>query len=102
MHILIGAELVRKRVVLVLEQVRDVYKDQALVLAELLPDKASDILKVGYEYGTSRVIVGFHYQTDVQAARTAASGSVAVLHSDKEFQKDMKKAKKELAKLGLR
>ena len=74
----------------------------ALVLSELLPDKASEILKVGYEYVTSRVIVGFHYETDVQAARTAASGAVAVMHSDKEFQKDMKKARKELARLGLR
>ena len=74
----------------------------ALVLSELLPDRASEILKVGYEYGTSRVIVGFHYQTDVQAARTAASGAVAVMHSDKEFQKDMKKARKELSRLGLR
>ena len=74
----------------------------ALVLSELLPDKASEILKVGYEYGTSRVIVGYHYESDVQAARSAASGSVAVMHSDKTFQKDMRKARKELTRLCLR
>lgn len=74
----------------------------ALVLSELLPDRSEDILKVGYDYGASRVIVGYHYESDTQAARTAASAAFAVMHSDKVFQKDMKKAKKELAKLGLR
>ena len=74
----------------------------ALILAELLPDRSEDILKVGYDYGESRIIVGYHYQSDVQAARAAASAAVAVLHSDKDFQKDLKKAKKELSRLGLR
>lgn len=74
----------------------------ALILSELLPDRSQEILKVGYEYGVSRVIVGYHYQSDVQSARTAASAAVAVMHSNKEFQKDMKKAKKELSRLGLR
>lgn len=74
----------------------------ALVLSELLPDRSEQILKVGYDYGASRVIVGYHYESDTQAARTAASAAVAVMHSDKVFQKDLKKAKKELAKLGLR
>lgn len=73
----------------------------ALVLSELLPDKSEDILKVGYDYGASRVIVGYHYESDTQAARTAASAAIAVMHSDKVFQKDLKKAKKELTKLGL-
>lgn len=74
----------------------------ALVLSELLPDKAEDILKVGYEYGVSRVIVGYHYQSDTEAARNAASAAVAVMHSDKTFQKDVKKARKELSRLGLK
>lgn len=68
----------------------------ALILSELVPERSQDILKVGYEYGASRVVVGYHYESDVQAARTAASGVVAVLHSNKEFQQDMKKARKEL------
>ena len=74
----------------------------ALVLAELLPERSEQILLTGYEYGTSRVIVGYHYESDVQAARSAASAAVAVMHSNKTFQKDLRKARKELIRLGLR
>ena len=72
----------------------------ALVLSELLPECSDQILKVGYEYGESRVIVGYHYQSDVDAARIAASAAFAVLHSNAEFQQDMALAKDELRKLG--
>ena len=73
----------------------------ALVLSELIPEKSEQILKVGYEYGESRVIVGYHYQSDVDAARIAASAALAVLHSNEEFQKDMELAKTELRQLGV-
>ena len=69
----------------------------ALILSELLPERSQDILEAGYRYGASRVIVGYHYQSDVEEARAAASAVVAVLHSSDEFQKDLKKAKKEIA-----
>ena len=68
----------------------------ALILSELLPERSQDILEVGYRYGTSRVIIGYHYQSDVQEARAAASGIVAVLHSSEDFREDMKKAQKEI------
>jgi acid phosphatase (class A) len=72
----------------------------ALVLAELFPEKAEEILKVGYEYGESRVIVGYHYQSDVDAARIAAAAALAVVHANPEFQNDMELARQELKKLG--
>ena len=72
----------------------------ALVLAELMPERSEQILKVGYEYGESRVIVGYHYQSDVDAARIAASAALAVLHSNEEFQEDMALAREELRALG--
>ena len=71
----------------------------ALVLTELLPERAELILKAGYEYGQSRVIAGYHYQSDVDAARLAASACVARLHADENFQKQLAKAKKELQRL---
>ena len=71
----------------------------ALVLTELNPDRAEQILKAGYEYGQSRVIAGYHYQSDVDAARLAASACVARQHADEAFQKQLKKAKKELEKV---
>jgi len=71
----------------------------ALVLAELNPIRAEHILKAGYEYGESRIISGYHYRSDVDAARVAASACVARLHADSAFQKQMGKVKRELEKL---
>lgn len=71
----------------------------ALLLTEVAPDKADTILARGYMYGQSRVIAGYHWQSDVDAARLVASAAVARLHADKHFTKLMKKARKEYKKM---
>lgn len=71
----------------------------ALLLTEVAPDKADTILARGYMYGQSRVIAGYHWQSDVDAARLVASAAVARLHADKRFIKLMKKARKEYNKM---
>lgn len=68
----------------------------ALVLSELIPDRAEGLLTRGYQYGESRVIEGYHYQSDVDAAMLAASGAVATLHSSPDFQEQVVKARKEI------
>ncbi len=72
---------------------------EALVLAEINPGRQDVILKRGYEIGQSRVICGYHWQSDVDAGRVMASAVVARLHADEEFQKYLAAAKKEFAKL---
>ena len=71
----------------------------ALVLAEINPDRQDAILQRGYEIGQSRVICGYHFQSDVDAARIVASAVVARLHANEEFNKQMKKAKAEFNRL---
>ena len=71
----------------------------ALLLTELAPECADKILAVGYRYGESRVIAGFHWQSDVDAGRLVASAAVARLHADKTFLRLMEEAKKEFKKL---
>lgn len=71
----------------------------ALVLAEINPDRQDEILKRGFEMGQSRVICGYHFQSDVDAARIVASAVVARLHANKEFMKQLQKAKEEFAEL---
>lgn len=71
----------------------------ALLLTELAPEKADTIMARGYMYGQSRVIAGFHWQSDVDAARLVASAAVARLHADKRFLKLMKKARKEYKRI---
>lgn len=71
----------------------------ALVLAEINVDRQNEILKRGYEMGQSRVICGYHFQSDVDAARLVASAVVARLHANENFMKQLEKAKKEFAAL---
>ena len=67
----------------------------ALILAELNPDRQNEILKRGFEYGESRVILGFHYQSDVDHARIITSTLVNRLHANDDFMKQLQKAKEE-------
>ncbi len=71
----------------------------ALVLAEINVDRQNEILKRGYEMGQSRVICGYHFQSDVAAARLVASAVVARLHANQEFANQLQKAKAEFAEL---
>ena len=66
-----------------------------LVLAEINPARQDEVLKRGYEYGESRVIVGFHYQSDVDHARILTSALINRLHANDDFIKQMQKAKAE-------
>ena len=70
----------------------------ALLLAEINPAAQDTILARGYMYGESRVIVGAHWQSDVNAGYMAAAMAVAKLHTNKRFLKQMEKAKAEFVK----
>jgi len=73
----------------------------ALILVELNPDRQDTILARGYEYGQSRVIVGAHWQSDIEAGRSVGSAAYARLHADSRFLEQLRKAKKEVdRKLG--
>lgn len=69
----------------------------ALLLAEVNPAAADTIFARGWMYGESRVIVGAHWQSDVDASRVAASIAYCALHSSPEFLEQMRKAKAEYA-----
>ena len=71
----------------------------ALVLAEINPERQNEILKRGYEMGESRVICGYHFQSDVDAGRITGAVTVARLHADPAFQQQLEKAKTEFKKL---
>lgn len=57
----------------------------ALVMAEVVPEHQDEILRRGYEYGRNRLIVGYHWYTDIEATRQLASALVARLHADAAF-----------------
>ena len=70
----------------------------ALLLAEINPAAADTIFARGWMYCESRVIVGAHWQSDVDASRVAASIGFSVLHSSAEFRDQMARARREFLK----
>ena len=58
---------------------------EALMLAEVAPECQDEILRRGYQYGYNRLIVGYHWFTDIEATRQLASALVARLHADPQF-----------------
>ena len=71
----------------------------ALLLCEINPDAQDVLFKLGYEWGQSRVIAGYHWQSDVDASRMLAAACYARLHTCQEFLDDMAAAKQEFQKL---
>jgi len=71
----------------------------ALLLTEVNPTSQDALLKYAYEWGQSRVIAGFHWQSDVDASKILVSAAFASLHNDETFLADMKKARAEFKKL---
>ena len=69
----------------------------ALLLAELAPDRSTEILARGRAFGESRIVCGVHWLSDVQAGYLNAAALVAALHSSAEFRADMLQAAPEIA-----
>lgn len=68
----------------------------ALVLAEMLPERADAILARGQAVGDGRAICGVHNYSSVVAGQSIAAAIVAAEHSKPEFQADFAAAKVEL------
>ena len=71
-----------------------------LIMTAIDPSHTEEIMKAAYELGQSRVIVGFHYQSDIEAGRYAGSITFARLCSEPEFQELLRKAVIEYSQKG--
>ena len=71
----------------------------AMAMVELTPDSMNSVLRRGFEYGRSRIIAGYHWATDVQAARIVAAYTLIRLQRDPRFQTLLDSARAEYARL---
>lgn len=66
-----------------------------MILTAIDPVDTESIMRIAYELGQSRVILGYHYQSDVDAGRVAGSITFARLCAMPEFLDMLQAAKDE-------
>ena len=71
----------------------------ALLLTEVNPAAADALYKRAWQYGESRVLVGAHWQSDVDVSRAAASIGYAKLQTSSAFRAQVRKAQAEFKRL---
>ena len=68
-----------------------------LILSEIEPDRAEEILDRGRAFGESRIVCNHHWYSDVVWGRFMGAATVARLHADPTFRADLEAAKAEVA-----
>ncbi|MFD7425639.1 phosphatase PAP2 family protein [Streptomyces sp. NPDC059818] len=69
---------------------------QGIVLATLLPELAPQILARASEYGNNRILLAFHYPTDIMGGRIVGEQTAQLRWSDPGFRGLLEQAKAEL------
>lgn len=67
----------------------------ALLLAEIAGAEQNAIFFNGYDYGTSRVIAGANWQSDVEAGQLCGAAAVALMHNSPDLASDLAAARAE-------
>lgn len=70
-----------------------------LLLAEIVPDKAPDILARAAQYGDNRVVCRVHYPSDIDAGRLLAGTYIERLQTSPDFRSDLAAARREIESL---
>ena len=74
----------------------------AIVLAQMVPEQRAALFARARVYGESRLIVGAHFPTDVDAGRRVGTAAAAVMLQNPQFRDDLRTARTRLRKaLGL-
>jgi acid phosphatase (class A) len=72
----------------------------AVVMANVLPDHAVDIMNRASQYGEERLVCGHHFRKDIEAGQTLGTVVGVLLIHDERFAAEMAKAKAELTAAG--
>lgn len=70
-----------------------------MVLAQLLPDRTTQLMARGRAFGESRRYCNVHWQNDVEEGRVIAAAVFARLQSESAYQADLQAARDELASM---
>jgi acid phosphatase (class A) len=71
-------------------------------LANMLPEKRSEIMARAWEFGHNRVVGGIHYASDIEMGRISGTVIAQTISTHPDFQQEFEAAKAELrAALGM-
>ncbi len=70
----------------------------ALVLSDVVPDRASAIMARGRAYGESRIVCGAHNASAVEAGRLSATITMEVVRNTAAYRRDLKAARIEMSR----
>ena len=70
-----------------------------MTLTAMEPQRATELMHKGYEFGRSRLICGVHWASDNEAGRVLAAGAFARLQASAEYQQQFREAKREIDRL---
>ena len=71
----------------------------ALILTELAPDRAEEILARGRSFGESRNVCNAHWYSDIVAGRLVGAAAVARLHASEQFREAMEAARADIERM---
>jgi acid phosphatase (class A) len=69
------------------------------VLAEVIPDRAAELVARGRAFGDSRRICNVHWLSDIEEGRVVATAVVARLNAEPAFRADVEAARAEVEAL---
>lgn len=68
----------------------------AIVLANMVPEKAPELFARGTRFARQRIVGGVHYPTDIEGGKISAAVIANALLHDPEFKRDFAKAKEQI------
>lgn len=69
---------------------------QALIMAEVFPERRDALLKCGRQLGWDRTVLGKHYPTDINAGRVLGQAIFRELMKNRAFRRDLAAARAEV------
>ena len=79
--------------------VGDIREAWTLILTELSPDRAEQLLLRGRQFGESRNVCNAHWYSDIVAGRLVGAAAVARLHASDEFLAAMEAARADIERV---
>lgn len=70
----------------------------AVILANMVPEKRKEIFDRGEQYGRNRMVCGVHFRSDVEAGRIAATVIAAIMMQNSAFQEEYARARADVRK----